>query len=138
MTSIDVQDGVHIAVSWKDQSAGSGPYASFYVRHEEILRFDCFGPGCGHFHVYPRRYQDEVDDPWRREFSEDAVDLQIERAIEELLVNAQRYVDGSSGPDVRAVRLDQRRLTDASKEMRRYMQQYHHANRRLSLAGRPA
>ncbi|WP_461052814.1 hypothetical protein [Spirosoma arcticum] len=48
---IPLTEQAFIDVFWKALPIGRGPAASVVVQDQEILRFDCFGPGGGHLHA---------------------------------------------------------------------------------------
>tara|TARA_R110002049_G_scaffold277522_1_gene456044 strand:- start:71 stop:574 length:504 start_codon:yes stop_codon:yes gene_type:complete len=46
-----IQPRIEVDVYTKDLARGQGPAISIYIDEYEILKFDCFGPDLGHYHV---------------------------------------------------------------------------------------
>jgi alpha-ketoglutarate-dependent taurine dioxygenase len=113
---IEVQDGVCIKISRKDRHNGKGPAAGVLAAGEEVLRFDCFGPNRGHYHVYPKRQYPGAPGPIY--FTEDSIEAQIDLSVREILENTQRYLRSGPTDSIRNIQIDPDRLAHACSEMR--------------------
>jgi hypothetical protein len=80
---IPIQDGLQLEVYWKVLAIGKGPAVIFRAHGRQIMKYDCFGQGKGHYHIAPN---------WgaRIYFQEATALEQIYRASRELRRNAQR------------------------------------------------
>ena len=107
------------AVCWKSLATGKGPCASLFVLDEEVLRFDCFGPGDGHYHVAVTAPGPE---PRRRLYLHEAtVDEQIERTVHELTRNLPAYLRYHPRAEVRRCKVDAARMEQLAAEIRERM-----------------
>lgn len=135
----DVQPGVHLSVFWKEVVNGVGPGIALVVAEEEVLRFDCFGAGVGHYHVEPARRTGLVGEfASRLWLAEKDVEAQIDRAAFELTANVVAHVCRNANPLVRATRIDRERMAVAVEQGKAVMLQYHlqhSAPRRLAFNG---
>jgi len=121
----EIQSHVKVAVYWKALPNGGGPGASLYVYDEEVLRFDCFGAGRGHYHanLSTAGWGPKADEH-RLFFREQAVAEQIERAGFELMTNVGYYLRRNRDPRVRDTVLDPQRLAAAVEQMKATMRDY--------------
>jgi hypothetical protein len=101
---IRVQPDVDLKVYWKVLPIGKGPAVSLYAFGFQILRFDCFGVGDGHFHLFLS---------WPSPASEDRIWLpepnataQVERTMFELAKNVTYYLQRHNDEHVRGLRLE--------------------------------
>jgi hypothetical protein len=46
-----IQPGLYLDVFWKILPIGKGPALSIFLHEQELLRFDCYGGGKGHYHL---------------------------------------------------------------------------------------
>lgn len=114
-----VQPGMEILSYWLDArigGGGTGPCLSVYCYGFEVLRFDCFGEGTGHFHITAFM-------PWKSRarrllFSEQTVEAQIERALFELRHNMETYLRLNPRWRVRRMRVDPGAMEIACQEVR--------------------
>jgi hypothetical protein len=98
-----VSDKVKFKVFWKNISIGGGPAVCLFIYNKEVLKFDCFGPNKGHFHittVHPWKFNNK-----RREtriyMMEQNIAAQIERSIFELNKNLHYYLQRHPDPRIR-------------------------------------
>jgi len=122
---VTVQPGLVIDVFWKALQSGKGPALSVFVDDEEFAKFDCFGPGKGHYHLalsVPATVRQQ-----RIRFSEDRVAEQISRTIFEVENNLGYYLERAANPVGRTLVLQQDRLLEVLPQletrMRRYLQE---------------
>lgn len=116
---IEVQPGVWFVVFWKSLYVGTGYALSVYVYGHEVARFDCFGPGKGHYHLaLAANRKAELD---RIMFDVQSVPEQVERTLFELKKNLQYYLQRNPKRVVRALKLDQAKLDAACDEAREKM-----------------
>lgn len=114
-----VQPKMEILSYWLDArigGGGTGPCLSVYCYGFEVLRFDCFGSGAGHFHI--TAFMPWVSRAGRFWFSEQAVEAQIERALFELTHNIETYLRLNPRRRVRRMRVDPAAMTTACQEVR--------------------
>lgn len=113
---IDVQPGVYFVVFWKDIAFGKGPAVSLFVHDFEVLRFDCYGPGKGHYHA--ATFADSKAKQDRLLLFEDTAPEQIERAIFELTRNLDYYLERNPKRSVRTIVIDRDKLATACEMVR--------------------
>jgi hypothetical protein len=111
--TFDVQPGVYLSVFWKVVVNGVGPGIVCVVADDEVLRFDCFGKGDGHYHILPKA------ETVRLRFAEETVEEQIDRAAFELTANLAAHLRRSPNPLVRWKRIDREKLATAVEAARR-------------------
>lgn len=105
VTKFSVEDKIFVEVFWKTLPNATGPAFSFFAYDEEVLRFDCAGPGIGHFHasfLSKRRTQHN-----RNYFFEHTRETQIQRAVFELQNNIGYYLERHPWKRVREITLDE-------------------------------
>jgi len=96
---IDIQDGLHLLVFHKMYNQGFGCALSVYVNNFEYLKFDCFGEGKGHFHIYDGRNSKLID------FVEQTALQQINKTIDELNGNLDYYLQQSNNIHIQNLRI---------------------------------
>lgn len=114
-----VQPGLEILTFWLDErigGGGTGPCLSLYCHGLEVLRFDCFGEGLGHFHL--TAFMPWVKRGKRFWFAEKTAEAQIERAVFELIRNLQAYLCLNPRGKVRRMRVDEAAVAAACREAR--------------------
>lgn len=117
ITFFEIGDGITLAVFWKALDIGSGPAFSLHAGASEPLRFDCFGPGEGHFHTEIPTFDGlRVDRIWLPEPTRRA---QVDRALWEIETNAAYYLARTPLLEGRGVRIDPAKLGPALREARR-------------------
>jgi hypothetical protein len=137
---ISVQPDSYLAVYFKRYGTDVGPGVSLYVLENEILRFDCFGAGRGHYHSLPCLAPFPGTE--RIEFDADTVETQVSRCVEEISTNHAAHLAGHFRRCIREFQFEQTRLDAAAAEARDRMLRSHKAelslptdarrNRRLS------
>ena len=117
-----IQDRVAMEVYWLSVLEGTGPAASLYVHHDEVMRLDCLGPDAGHMHVNMIQSARHPKGAKKRlYFCERTVEEQIERAVFELTTNAPYSLGLNEDPSVQQTFLDPQKLVDAAEWMRHKM-----------------
>ena len=125
VVNFEIQKDASLQVYWKDVDLGRGPGAALYVRGAEILRFDCFGAGKGHYHVHPAEKSPLGPKGQNRlHFFERTIEEQVERAVFEITRNAAYYLERSRDPRVQRFRLQPGRLEETAALARDRMLQY--------------
>lgn len=114
---IPIQDGAHLLAFHKDLDFGRGPALSLYVNGLEVLKFDCFGPGVGHFHVQPHATT-------RLMMAERSMRGQVIRAVREIKINAELYASWSTDASVGCFRFDKSALDQAAAKAKTLLMQY--------------
>jgi hypothetical protein len=117
-----VDDKVKFKVFWKNIAIGVGPAVCLFIYNKEVLKFDCFGPNKGHFHittVHPWKLNNK-----RREtrifMMEQDIAAQIERSIFELDKNLHYYLQRHPDPRIRYHNInmqDFRKALDDAKQL---------------------
>lgn len=122
---IPVQPDSYLAVYFKRYGRSTGPGVSLYVLDNEILRFDCFGPGRGHYHCLPCL----APYPGRKriKFDADSVEAQISWCVEEISRNNAAHLAGHFRRYIREFRFEQTRLDAAAAEAGDRMMRSHRA-----------
>lgn len=104
--TIPVQPNVNLIVYWKVLQVGKGPALILKAHGKEVLKFDCFGRGDGHYHVAPN-YAERIF------FEEQTASAQIERTSKELKEKAQFYLENQKEENIRIIKIDQEKLIHA-------------------------
>lgn len=131
-----LQERVWVAVFWKDLSDGVGPSLSAYVDAHELLRFDCYEGGPGHYHVFQNDRQ-----AWRGriEVLEGTIDEQIESTLRALSRSLSDAIQRHDDRKVREIVLDQSAVEAALPVLRARLRDYgDFAIRRRSRPAVPA
>lgn len=118
----ELESDVGFEVFWKVLPIGKGPAVSLFVFGEEILKFDCFGMGDGHYHIEPEHERGRTI---RFYFAERAVEAQIERTVFELKNNLNCNLSLARNPLVRRLHVDQEKLNAAVEQVRTRMLEYY-------------
>lgn len=105
-TEIVIQNGAKLLIYWKNETIGSGPTLTLAVKRREIVRFDCFGKGDGHYHIFP-----EADK--RIDLDGENIKEQIEESITMISKNHQAYLQDHRISEVQSFELDPVRLTES-------------------------
>ncbi len=131
----EIQPQAYFEVFWKVLPIGRGPAVSFFVHGEEVLKFDCFGAGRGHYHVNERQWSRRAPGVVQRLYlPETTVEAQIERTLFELTTNLAVYCRQNDDPRIRQFVIDREHLQDAVRRMRATMLDY---MRRVPAIDRP-
>jgi hypothetical protein len=122
LTPIEVQPEVIIEVFWKVLPVGKGPALSLFVMGDEVLKFDCFGPGDGHYHIaMPFAWKCQQ---CRLYFPEATVCAQIDRTMFELTRNLGYYLQRNYRPEARRLQIDAAKLQIACAQAKSRMLQF--------------
>jgi hypothetical protein len=127
LVKYDLQDGCFLEAYWIDRTSSQGtrdlgPAVFLVVHGSEILKFDCYGPPVGHYHVAtPYPYGIGKGLAGRIWLPERSVDEQIDRAMFELCRNANYYLRTHPRRKVRSTVLDEGRLAAVCVEIRAKM-----------------
>lgn len=113
---IPIQKKAFFEVYWKVLPLGRGPAVILNMYNLEVLKFDCFGYGKGHFHVYTKRSNER-----RILFSEKSAQEQIERVGFELRNNVKAYLLLHSFSIIRNFPFDQSAILRASYDVQKKM-----------------
>ena len=119
-----VQDHAYVAVYWKDLPIGKGPCASLYVYDKEILKFDCFGEGRGHYHTHMNQPSLVRNGEERLYFYEKTIENQVERSIFEIQKNAAYHLQRNHDPRITFFKLDLPHLEAVCREAKVKMLEY--------------
>ncbi len=119
-----VQEHAYLAVYWKDLPIGKGPAVSLYVYDKEILKFDCFGEGRGHYHINMAQPSLVPRGEERLYLIERSIEAQIQRSIFEIQKNASYYLHRNFDPRITFFKLDPVRLEPACREAKAKMIEY--------------
>ena len=132
----DIHPQAHFDVFWKVLPIGRGPAVSLVVHGEEVLKFDCFGEGRGHYHVNGRQWSRRMPGVVQRLYlPEKTVEAQIERTLFELTTNMSVYLQQNDDPRIQQFVIDRERLQDVVQRMRATMLDY---MRRVPPANQPS
>lgn len=123
----DLQEGCFLETYINEQVYADGtpffgPAVCLVVHNFDIMRFDCLGSPMGHYHTakpYPYGISRGLAGIiW---LPETTVEAQVDRAIFELVRNADHYVQSHSKRKVRNTRLDEARLAAVCVEVKAKM-----------------
>ena len=106
-----IRPDVELHVFWKVLPIGRGPAFSLFVHDEEVLKFDCFGKGRGHFHACFEHGSSSAES--RIHFFEPSAAQQIARVEFELLHNLDYYLQRHPWRRIRATQINPERLKTA-------------------------
>ena len=122
VTNISIQKDVYFQVYWKELKVGKGPAVILYIYDKEILKFDCFGKGKGHYHVnFCTQNGAKVN---RLYFIENNAKEQIERTAFELEKNLNYYLERNIDPRIRQIHLKQDSLEKAVCKIKSKMTEF--------------
>ena len=107
-----VQPGTELHVFWKVLPIGRGPAFSLFLHQDEVLRFDCFGAGDGHFHASFAHGTSSSQS--RIYLAEPNAAEQVARVEFELLNNLDYYLQRHPWRRIRKTRIDRVRLATAT------------------------
>ncbi|OGW84547.1 MAG: hypothetical protein A3C35_04205 [Omnitrophica bacterium RIFCSPHIGHO2_02_FULL_46_11] len=119
-----VQDHAYIAAYWKDQSNGKGPAVSLYVCNKEVMKFDCFGEGKGHYHININQPPLVPRGEERIQLMERTREEQVKRAIFEIQKNASYFLQRNFDPRVTFFKLDKSKLETACGQAQAKLLEY--------------
>ena len=119
---IPVQKDLVIDVFWKSVKTGKGPALSLFVCGEEFAKFDCFGPGNGHYHL--ALFAPAGVRHHEIQFAERMVAEQIERTIFEVAENLGYYLERAANPAIRKFEFQRETLLSALARAERRMREF--------------
>lgn len=132
VVDIDVQPNVRLVVFWKDLTIGKGPAVSLVIHEQEVMKFDCFGPEKGHFHVEfhcPSTTREN-----RIYFFENTTNRQIERSIFEIKKYSQYYIQRHPCERIRKTQFSNKALQKACDEAQTQMLHYSNTVSQLQIS----
>jgi hypothetical protein len=118
-----VDDRVILSVFWKNIPIGCGPAICLFSHNKEVLKFDCFGPGKGHFHItttHPWKWNNKGRET-RLYFKEQQITDQIERSIFELDKNLHYYLQRHPDPRIRYHKINMRNYRETLDDAKMLM-----------------
>lgn len=113
---IPIQPDSYLAIYYKRYDTGVGPGVSLYVHENEILRFDCFGKGHGHYHSLP--CLSALPSKERIGFTAETIKSQVNETVEEITGNYAAHLGKHFRRCIRDFRFDQACLVVAVAEAR--------------------
>jgi hypothetical protein len=119
---VTVQEGLIIDVFWKSLQYGKGAALSVFVCEEEFMKFDCFGPGKGHYHI--ALFSPAAIRQGRIRFPESSAAEQIGRTIFELENNFAYYLERAANPAIRRFELQQGKLQEVLPKVEIRMREF--------------
>ena len=113
-----IDENACLEVFWKYVEQRFAPSMSLFVGEYEVLRFDCSGPGSGHFHV--------ADDSgfYRILMFEQLKQDQIERGLFEIEKNCQHFLRQNPRTAIRNTRLESDKVSRACAKARHTLMDY--------------
>ena len=119
VTRYEVQPDVLIDIYWKALPKWRGPGLSLFIYGNEVLRFDCFGNGKGHYHV-------DFNTSWPTKnnklfFTESTVESQIDRTLYELKTNLYYYLQRNPKRKIRNIKINSDKLDNVCEKIRESM-----------------
>jgi len=118
-----IRDGVTLDVYWLALSTDRGPAASLSVFGDEVMRFDCLGPGAGHMHLNLKQSRGLPNGGGARlYFREQLIDDQIERSLFEFENNLTYALKVNTSARRRRLRLSPDEINTAAGFLRDQMQ----------------
>ncbi len=115
--ALPVQENAQLIVYWKKEKIGTGPSVSLEICGREVVRYDCFGDGLGHYHIFPF-------DDLRIYFDEKTVHEQIKRSLSSIRSNHPHYLRNHHSKKVRDVELKPDNLEKSLAEAKKLMIKY--------------
>jgi hypothetical protein len=118
VVKIDIQANAYVLVYHKFLDIGSGSSIGLYIHNTEYLKFDCFGLRKGHYHVFNKKNDDRIY------FTEQTVSEQIDKSVDELTNNIEKYLALSPNRKIRDFVFDKDQLTTKIAEAKQIMIDY--------------
>ena len=97
VVNLNIQQNAYFLVYHKNIDIGFGPTVALYIYEKEFLKFDCFGPKKGHYHIFNKQE--------RIYFKEQTVTEQIAKAIYELQ-NVSPYLASCNNSNIKNFELN--------------------------------
>ena len=108
---VPIQTNSYFAVCFKRYGTDVGPGVSLYIFENEVLRFDCFGNGRGHYHSLPCLSPYPSKD--RINFKAETIEAQIDQTAEEIINNYPKHLSKHFRGRIRDFRFSQTQLETA-------------------------
>jgi len=118
----ELNEDLWVDVFWKILEIGRGPALSVYACGYEALKYDCFGPGEGHFHAQLVEPDEATEE--RIFFAEETVEAQIDRCLFELRNNAAYFLQRHPNRHVRRLEVDSEAIAELVPKLRDLMGDY--------------
>lgn len=121
--TISVANGIEMDVYYKNVEAiGSGPAISIYLDEREVLKFDCFGGGAGHYHVSQRNNLNRFTD--RFQLPNGSRRDHLNRCLFELQQNITGFFQLSDIEQASEKNIDVAKLHNALQLTERHLSKY--------------
>lgn len=108
----------YIEVYWKMVEQSVVPSMSLFVEEHEVVRFDCLGPGAGHYHVADNSGFHRI------KMSEQEKEAQIDRGFFEIKENLAYFLKQNPRSAIRQVELNAEGVARACAEARPALMAY--------------
>jgi hypothetical protein len=122
VVNFELSSAAYFQVYWKIYGMGRGPALALYIDHEEVLKFDFYGAGKGHYHsqaIQPSPCKHNV-----LYLPESTTEAQIERAIFELEHNLYWYLERHPLKTVRTFSIKKKKLQETLSQIRPILIRY--------------
>lgn len=116
-----IQPHLEFDIYWKDTGdVGAGPTVAVYIYEKEVLRFDCFGPDKGHYHIFTDYEESHKNDRilWRESSRTD----QISRTLWDLEKNLVTLIQLVPDVRIRRFQVDQSALQERLPVVRNHLE----------------
>lgn len=120
--NFEIEENIGLRVYWKTLEVAKGPSLIFYAYDYQILRFDTYINGQGHYHLQLIECQPQCKD--RLLMPEKTVEGQIERAIFEIEKNLYYWLQRHPDQQIRTLKVNPTRLKVATQKAREKMLKY--------------
>lgn len=118
----EIADQAYLEVYWKVFGIGRGPAIALYIDEEEILKFDCYGSGKGHYHI--QSFLPQAPRHTLLHLPEVTVEAQIDRALFELDRNLPWYLERHPLNHVRDLKVNKANLKQVLAQAKTLMLDY--------------
>lgn len=116
-----IQPNLELDIYWKDTGdVGIGPTVAVYIYEKEVLRFDCFGPDKGHYHIFTEYEEGQKNDRifWRESSRID----QISRTLWDLEKNLDTLIQLVSDVRIRQFQINHSALESKLPIVRNHLE----------------
>jgi hypothetical protein len=115
-----IQPGLYLDIFWKILPIGKEPALSIFLHEQELLRFDCFGGGKGHYHLL---FCDSGFS-YRHRLSGETVSAQIDAIFLNLNDYLSLHIHHHTNPKLRDFSINTERLNMVCAQARLQMHDY--------------
>jgi len=122
VVTVPVRHALDVDVYWKELPIGRGPAAAVYAYGQEVARFDCFGAGRGHYHVFRGDFGNP--DTGRVYFDQQQIESQIESTLDLICRQVPGILHKHVDPKIRSITVDGPDLEQAARTIRTIMRRY--------------